>query len=204
MVLAMAMSADGAAESAPPLVRYRSTYPPQPKWEGLLTSIGITSTLIFDQVRGAVEQGSGDAVFSWYDFTFTVAHGNTADGTEETRRLIELGMQPLDAIVWRNGKDRPLGFTIEPRDADVEESPSPSEMCSEFFAWYFCFFTQGKAVGEGDPSFLVEVLSMGEEWQNKIKRLTSANIYNFPKYWVRLVSFGTLSTKARNRLALGA
>jgi hypothetical protein len=175
-----------------------------PAWASLLEEIGISATDLYHQIIGAVERGSGDAVLSWDDFTFAVNSDYDEKTDLDAMSLIEKGMQPLDAIVWFSGQSRPAGLKIDVRSAADDCGVVANDIYAGFFAWYFSLYTQARAVAQGSPNFLTGVLAMGDDWAESITDLTSADINRFPDTWIKNVDLNGLSTKSRNRLALGA
>jgi hypothetical protein len=175
-----------------------------PAWEQLLNEVGITAVDFYHQIVGAVVRGSGGALLCWDDFTFEVNSDYDPSVDTDALSLIKKGMAPLDAIVWFSGQGKPVGLAITVRDSADDQAVVVNNIYSGFFAWYFSLYSQGRAIGQGDPNFLTGVLAMGAHWSDRIRALSSADISKFPDTWVKHVDLKGLSAKAQNRLALGA
>lgn len=166
--------------------------------------VAITADEILKHVTEAIVLGSKRNQLSWSDFTFMSNAATNVTVDSPLQELIDAGVPYLDAVVLKSASTRPAGIVISERTVAENKQVNYLDISRGLFAWYFSLYSQGRAVGAGKNNFLGHILNLGGDWPSLVNALTSANIENFPKGWVKNVEIGRLDEAARNRLALGA
>jgi hypothetical protein len=166
--------------------------------------VGLDADAVLAHIKEALVIGSKREQLSWSDFTFQCNSGFTLTAKSSFEELVDGGVPYLDALVITECDIADGEIEITPRDAVSDVIVNYLNISRGIFAWYFSLYSQARAVGAGSNNFLLNVLNLGANWPNLINSLTSANIENFPKSWVKNVDMNSLDEAARNRLALGA
>lgn len=164
----------------------------------------INNEVLFEMIKDAIIMGSKKAWLSWSDFSFK-AYGapiSKADPTPE--QLIKAGMPYLDAIYYCNAEPRDKRPEITWIDSGDPKDTNVSDQIRGLFCWFFSIYTQGRAIAQGSNNFLRTIVPASDQYRTLIEGLTSANIENFPKEWVKKIDLSKLGEESKNRLALGA
>lgn len=166
--------------------------------------VGITASQILDHVKEAIKEGSKRDQLSWSDFTFTCNNNSGVTISSTFEEMVTGGVPYLDAVVLKFAANVPPNTVINQKKAIESKPVNYLDIARGLFAWYFSLYSQGKSVGSGSNNFLTSVVNFGNNWPDLVNSLTSANINNFPKSWVKDIKINELDEPARNRLALGA
>lgn len=160
--------------------------------------------MILTAIREAITIGSTREQLGWKDFEFYVNSGTNVDLGSSFEELVDAGMPYLDALCLKGSTNVPTDIVIKKRTARDAVVVNYLNIAKGLFCWYFSIYSQGRAIASGSNNYLTQVLSLGNDWSDLVKALTSANIEHFPKRWVKNIDIGILSEETKNRLALGA
>jgi len=166
--------------------------------------VSLSAVDILREIEKSLQIGSKRTQLSWADFTFKCNSNSAVTVSSTFEELVDAGVPYLDALTLKFADSVPNSVAITPRLAADDIVVNYLDISRGLFAWYFSLYSQGKSIGSGSNNFLRAVLNLGDNWSSLVTRLTTANIENFPKEWVKDVNMSGLDEASRNRLALGA